>query len=151
MVDSIQGLGSMQGMMPPMQSAELTDEQKSTVDEILSQYDPENITEDDAKSIFEQLREAGIRPTKGLKDAITDAGFDAEELRSMSMPDQPPQGSGGPQQSSSSVSVSALQSLQSILSQYDLTNLSSDQESDLMTQLSNAGLVQTGYMIDISA
>ncbi len=157
MVDSISGLGSMSGMMSSMQSATLTDDQKSTISDILSQYDPDNITADDAKSIFEQFRDAGIRPSKGMKEAITDAGFDADELRSLGMPDQPPQGAGGPPPSSSSsssssgVNVSALQSLQSILDQYDLSSLSSDQETNLISQLTNAGLMQSGNMIDISA
>lgn len=158
-MNSIQGIGSMQqamGMQRPPQAL-LTDEQKTKITDILSQYDASNVTEDDAKAIFKAFKEAGIRPGPGMRETIEAAGFDAEELREMGMSDSdkqgppppPPSGGGGQGQS---VSVSALKSLQSILSQYDLTNLSSDEESDLITKLNESGLMMSaGNIIDLTA
>lgn len=155
MVDSIQGFGTMgidTSFRPRFQS--LTDDQKSQVDSILSQYDKDNLTSEDAKSIFNAFKEAGIGGP-GLRETIEAAGFDAEELRSMAgFEGKPPQGGGrppAPQQSSQNVNLSALQSLQTILSQYDLSSLSSDQETDLMGQLQEAGLMKSGNLIDLSA
>ncbi|NMB88678.1 MAG: hypothetical protein GYA17_09975 [Chloroflexi bacterium] len=151
MVSSIQGFGSISGSMPPMQAQALTDEQKSSIESILSEYDPENITAEDAQSIFESFREAGIRPGPGMKEAIEAAGFDAEELRSLGMPEgsrpAPPSQAAG----SSSFNVNALQSLQTILSNYDLSNLSTEDQSDLIAKLNEAGLMESGYMIDLGA
>jgi hypothetical protein len=157
-MNNIQGTGSMQqvmGMQRPPQ-ASLTDEQKTKINDILSQYDASNVTEDDAKAIFQAFKDAGIRPGPGMRETIEAAGFDAEELREEGMSDSdkqgpppPPPGGGGQGQS---VSVSALKSLQSILSQYDLTNLSSDEESDLITKLNESGLMMgAGNIIDLTA
>lgn len=175
MVDSIQGFGSMQGMSqmgqmgqmrggPPPGKA-LTDTQKQQIKDILSDYDASNVTAEDAKAIFQAFKDAGIEPGMGMRETIEEAGFDAENLRELGMPDDkggtpPPPPSGGMSgtsstaATSSSMSLSALQSLQSILSQYDLTNLSDEEKGNLFSQLSNSGLVRSGYgsgyMLDLS-
>jgi hypothetical protein len=152
MGNHVQNVTGMQGMnkMGLAQHTPLTDDQKNKIQEILSQYDPENITSEDARSIFEQFREAGIRPARGMKDAIEAAGFDAEKLRSLGMPEDGMQGppSGGKTQA---ITLSSLKMLQSILSQYDLSNLSSEQEGDLLSKLNSAGFMQPGDMINLSA
>ena len=84
-MNSIQGFGSMQGGMFGMggmqqQTSSLTDDQKSTVASILSNYDADNITTSSAQEIFQKLLDAGITPQKGLKEAIESAGFDAEQI-----------------------------------------------------------------------
>jgi hypothetical protein len=153
MVSSIQGLGSVMGggMMSKMK--ELTSDQTQTISDILSQYDPDNVSDDDAKAIFQAFKDAGITPAKGMKEAIEAAGFDAEDLRSKGMgdgnmpPPPPPQSSS----SSTSINLSALQSLQEILSQYDLNNLSDSDQSSLITQLQESGLFSTGSVIDIKS
>ena len=161
MVDNIQGTQGMSGRQWAA-PAPLTDDQKSQVQSILSQYDSKNVTATDAKSIFKAFREAGIGPSPDLRDAISKAGFDAQQLRSLAQPEgssghhhhhHGAQGAGqsGTAASGQGLNTSALQSLQSILGQYDLTNLSDDQKSGLMTQLNNAGLLQSGYTINLSA
>jgi hypothetical protein len=155
MVSSIQGMGSMMGMGGISRQAQsLTDEQKQKIADILSQYDPENVSDEDAKAIFQAFKDAGITPAKGMKEAIEAAGFDAEDLRTRGMSDQggrmpppPPPDSG----SSSGVNVSALQSLQEILSQYDLTDMTTDEQSQLLSQLQNQGLMNPGYIIDLKS
>jgi len=152
MVSSIQGMGSMMGMDQMRSVSSLTDEQKQKISDILSQYDPENVTEDDAKAIFQAFKDAGITPAKGMKEAIEAAGFDADDLRSKGMPDKgqmppPPPSSSG----TSGVNVSALQSLQDILSEYDLSDMSEDEQSQLLSQLQEQGLMNPGYIIDLKS
>jgi len=97
-MQGMQGMGGMGGMRPEQA---LTDDQKTEAQSILSQYDAENITEEDAQSIFDQFREAGIQPGKDLDEVIEEAGFDSNELRSLGMPAfQMPPDMGGMQQSS---------------------------------------------------
>lgn len=146
-----QGVGGMQGMgsmMPPPPPRELSDEQKSEIEEILAEYDPANITQENAKEIFEKFREAGISPAKGMKEAIEEAGYNAEELRELGMPDflQRLYSSG-----SQEVDASALQTLQTILNQYDFANLSTEKQESLYTQLQSAGLLYSGTIINIGA
>jgi hypothetical protein len=152
-ISSIQGLGSMQAMGQMQKPQPLTSEQKTKLQDILSQYDPENVTAEDAKKIFSSLREAGIRGPE-LKEAVEKAGFDSDELFKLGHDGkQPPQGMPpmGGAQSSDSVNLSALKSLQSILNQFDLSSIDDDQQSELMSQLEQSGLMRSGSVLDISA
>jgi hypothetical protein len=146
-IDGMSGIMGMGGMHPP---SELTDEQKQTIQNILSKYDPENIDAETAQEIFDKFREAGITPARGMKEAIEAAGFDAEELRSLAQPqgNMPPP---PPTEGKSKIDVSALQSLMDILNQYDLENLSSEDEETLMQQLQSAGFLQSGSILNTSA
>ncbi len=152
MVDQIQGLGSMMGAGMSFKSEPLTADQKSQIKSILSRYDPEKVTREDAKSIFQAFKEAGIRPSPGMKEAIEEAGFDAEDLRAKGKPEgppPPPQGAGN--NKSSGVNLSALKSLQDILSEYDLTNMSDEDESGLLSTLQQQGFINPGIMIDLKS
>ncbi len=154
MLNSIQGFSSMQGMemmgMRPRPQA-LTDDQKSQVQSILSQYDASNITEADAKGIFQAFKDAGIQPGPGMRETIEAAGFDAEDLRTKAGIGGPQGGPppGGMSGMSRQDSLSMLKSMQSILGQYDLTSLSSDQEDELFSKLSEAGLMRSGSLFNI--
>lgn len=150
MISSIQGVSSMMGAGMMSKSQGLTEDQKTTITEILSQYDPENVTEEDAQAIFQAFKDAGITPTRGMKEVIEAAGFDAEDLRSKGMTDSqmpPPP----PQSESTGVNLSALQSLQEILNQYDLTSLSEEDQTSLTQKLLENGFLQPGSMVDLSS
>lgn len=146
---SFQGMDAMQGMGMQRRPQSITDEQKKQIQNILSQYDSSNVTAEDAKSIFEAFKSAGIQPGPGMRETIEAAGFDAEAMRTMGMPEPPPgggmQGVGGQQ----GINLTALQSLQDILSQYDMSNMSDDEKEQLLGQLNSAGLMKTGYTIDL--
>jgi Ca2+-binding EF-hand superfamily protein len=75
---SIQGAG-FQGFMSMMQSFSLTDEQKESLQEIISQYDPENMTAEDHAALREALRTAGIPPTRETFQIMEEAGFERPE------------------------------------------------------------------------
>ncbi len=165
MVDSIQGGNSMSalyGTEARPAPKPLTDDQKSQVQSILSNYDPKTLTADDAKAIFKSIQDAGIQAGPGLREALSNAGFDAQQLRALANPEGQKHhhhhhhgggasASTGGTGSSQGLDVSTLQSLQSILGQYDLKNLSSDQQSDLISKLNGAGLLQPGNTINLSA
>jgi hypothetical protein len=156
MVSNIQGFGQMPpmgGMRPPKA---LSDDQKQKVTDILSKYDSSSLTETDAKSIFKAFEEAGIKGA-GLKEAIDNAGFNADKLWSLAHDGQeapkgpPPGGSGGGPSSTGKVNSSALKTLQDILNQYDLSNLSSEDEKSLFSQLTQTGLIRSGSLLDTQA
>jgi hypothetical protein len=142
-------MSSMQGMM--MQNSQsLTDDQKDQITEILSQYDPDNLTADDAKSIMEQFRDAGIKPAKGMKETIEAAGFNADKLLEMGRPSKPAESSES--SSTGNINLSALQDLQDILNQYDMNHLSSTDQTNLISQLQEKGLLtSTGNIIDLQS
>jgi hypothetical protein len=135
-------------------STSLTDDQKSTIDSILKQYKSSGLTTDNAQSIIKQFQDAGIGPSDDVKDYVQDAGYDLDQFtpKQSGMPDSSQENYfWAAQNSSSSLNTSALSTLQSILNQYDLTHLSSDQETSLYSQLSSSGLLQSGslYNLDI--
>ncbi len=61
------------------QTTKLTDKEKSTLQEILSQYDPENLSEEDVQSLMEDLKNSGIKPSNEVKQLIAEAGFEIPE------------------------------------------------------------------------
>jgi Ca2+-binding EF-hand superfamily protein len=67
----------------------LTDDQKSALSEIISQYDPSNMTESDKKSMMGEIKNLGIGPSDEVKEIMDSAGFKPSEMR-------PPEGSEGP-------------------------------------------------------
>jgi hypothetical protein len=150
MLNGVQGFGGMppMGGMGPSQA--LTEDQKQTLQEILEEYEGEELTAETAKEIFKAFQEAGIRGP-GLREAVKEAGMNADELFSLAHGGQkPPAPPSGGAQSTGQVNLSSLQTLQSILEQFDLTSMSSEQEKNLLSQLNQAGLMGTGGVIDIS-
>jgi hypothetical protein len=85
MIDNILGYSVGQGSQFTKPEP-ITDEEKAAVQGILSQYDPANVTAEDAKSIFQSFRQAHIRFAPGMRDTIADAGFDPEQLRQLAAP-----------------------------------------------------------------
>lgn len=140
--------------------ATLTDDQKSQLQSILSQFDPKSLTASDAQSIFKQLQQAGIKPGSDLINTLQSSGYNPSQLASLAAPQGGHRhhhgGGGGTQGTSStsqsnSVSLSTLQSLQTILDKYNLNNMSSDQETSLQTELNQSGLLQSGQSINLTA
>jgi phosphatidylethanolamine-binding protein (PEBP) family uncharacterized protein len=70
----------------------LTDEQANQVKVILSRYNPNTLTADQAKAIHEAFRQAGVRGGPAMGSAIKAAGFDPDKLRDLAPP--PGQGNG---------------------------------------------------------
>lgn len=154
MVSQIQGMGSMMGGGMQFKAEPLSADQKSQIQSILSQYDPDQVDEEDAKSIFQAFREAGIKPSAGMKEAIEAAGFDAEDLRAKGKPQgppPPPPPQGGGKSGNAGINLSALKTLQDILSEYDLTDMSEEEETGLLGQLQQQGFMNPGIVIDLKS
>lgn len=64
----------------------LTDAQTQKIKTILSNYDAEMLTAEDALAIHEAFREAGLRGGPAAEDAIREAGFDPDKLRDLAPP-----------------------------------------------------------------
>ena len=161
MVNSIQGVSSAYGVGSMQAPQPLTADQKTTVQSILSQFDPKNLTAANAKSIFKSLQDAGIRPNSDVSNMMKTAGFDPSQMRTLAgvgghhghsnKTEQTDATTSARSTSTSSVASSNLQMLQSILSQFESDNTSSDSQSDLLSQLGNAGLLQSGSAVNVSS
>ena len=72
-------------------------EQVAKVKSVLSAYKAASLTADDAKAIKRALRDAGMRHSPALDQAITAAGFSPARLEALDpRPAQPPAGGDGP-------------------------------------------------------
>lgn len=134
-------------------AAKLTDEQKTAAEEILAQYDPEALSEEDAEEIRQQLREAGIAPSRDLKSVLEEAGFDAEQLRPQG-PGGPggPNGAGGaPPPPPPELSEEQVQTLASIFEGYDAEDLSEEDLQEIQAKLQEAGFSGRGAVVDRQA
>lgn len=120
--------------------------QAETISSILAEYDADNLSESDAKSIVAAFQEAGIEPSEELVSAMAEAGFDAKEVGTLA--GVGPQGGGGggaPMASSDSsevyddmdtnedgtVSIAELQAAYSSSSASSTTSVSSNQQNAL--------------------
>ena len=78
---------------PPRSEQNLTSDQQSLISETLSEFDTENLSQEDALSIIETFSQANIQPGAALEKALTSAGFDAKsigELANVSEGSRPP-------------------------------------------------------------
>ena len=80
MISSINASNSMHKPMQMQQPSQpLTDEQKETVNNILSNYDSANMTKTDYESLKVEFADAGIKPSEDLKGILEEAGFEVPE------------------------------------------------------------------------
>ncbi|ARD44749.1 hypothetical protein [Colwellia sp. PAMC 21821] len=79
---------------PPFRSEQsLTSEQQSLISDTLSEFDTDNLSQEDALSIIETFSQANIQPGAALEKALSSAGFDAKsigELANVSEGSRPP-------------------------------------------------------------
>ena len=80
MIESNGILGTLMSQSHTLGRSHLTDKQSQRITETLSKYDPNNLTKADAKEIVSSFREAGIRPSKALKEAMSAEGFNAKTV-----------------------------------------------------------------------
>lgn len=141
--------GSLSTMGVPNQSQSLTDSQKANVASILKDFDADKMTEESALAIMDAMKEAGYSPSPGLAQAITEAGFDPQEIGSFATQQQgPPPPPPPPSDSVSSLDTEAFSQLVEILEQYDLANITQEEEQTLVEQLQSNDLLFPGMLLN---
>jgi hypothetical protein len=83
--------GAVSNYNCPSGPTPLTGIQRSSIQSILSKYDADNLSLEDAKAINQAFKAEGIRPSRGMKETIEAAGFDTGALK----PQGGPEGAGG--------------------------------------------------------
>jgi len=80
----------------PGKAETLTEAQKGQVKIILSKYDANTLTADQARAIHEAFRQAGLHGGPALNDTVKAAGFDPDKLRDLAPPPGQAGGRGQP-------------------------------------------------------
>jgi len=136
-ISSIPGYGGQQP--PPPQP--LSADQQSLVKDTLSAFDSESLTEEDAKAIVSAFKDAGIRPSKELAGLASELGFDLKEVGDKAGVEGPGGRPPPPPPQDANLNTEGLQELQSIIDDYDLADLSEDEEEEILSAFEEAGLV----------
>lgn len=74
----------------------LTAAELARVKAVLASYKPASLTADDAKAIKRALRDAGLRRSRELDEALRSAGFSAEKMDTLDPPPPRPPGDAPP-------------------------------------------------------
>jgi hypothetical protein len=139
MVGSVSSITSMQyTSQASMQHRGMSSEQQDQVVDILSNYDSQSLTTDDAQQISSSFKELGIAPSRELRNTIESAGFDADAIRDMSRQE-----------------ISSIDSMQEPLNIKQSNNISGQSFNDLLETLleedESTQSSRVGQMLDFMA
>lgn len=139
----LQGIQSslVQNATQRMQSRNLTDEQKTQLEEILAKYDPENMTAEDQKALMEELKDAKIPMGKDTSEIMEKAGF--------SRPSGPPPPPPPSQESDTDNSINA--TFVKLMDQFQSGEITEESFLDQLNDLKDQILNGTGNVIDTTA
>jgi hypothetical protein len=140
--------------MPRMDNArQLTDEQRQSIKDTLTEFDAGNLSASDAASIVEAFKEAGIRPGSALEAAMAESGFDAKTVGEIagdpqSSPPGPPPGEGG-QAGQLNLSEEMISNLNDLLDEYLGGTLEESKQTSLLAEIKgilNEGAPEDGLV-----
>jgi hypothetical protein len=139
MISSIGSYNTSQYMSLTSFNTEMTDEQKTTLQDILSKYDSSTITEDGMKSLMDEIKSAGITPSKDLKDTVEAAGFNMKPPAG----GPPPMGGGAPPSGMSGMSSTSSTSSTDETDETDSSSYLEELMNNLMEQLQSGKTTET--------
>lgn len=152
MINSVSSGANFQPMQRP-QAEPLTSEQTELMNETLAQFDPENLTAEDAQSIMQTFMDAGIQPGQEMEAIMAEAGFDAAEVGELGRPEgeRPP----GPPPSGNSLeqvdSEEVVSYLDELLAQYSDQLGEEDKEAILASVQEKFGLSEGDSLLSVTA
>lgn len=134
--------------MQRQQSAPLSEESKAKAQEIIGQYDPQTMTDDDTKAMRTELREAGITPSREFKGILEDSGFEVKGPKAGGG-----KGHGGPPPPPPSGTDNAEYSTEiaDFLAKYETNDVTEDDLANLVEILRQSGQDASGLVIDENA
>ena len=144
----IQGISSMSGMqMQPPPSEPLTEEQENSLQDILSNYDLENMTQEEMESLHAEMDEAGIPRSRETMQLMTEAGFDPG---SMPPPEgmEPPGGAMPTGEMAGSGESDSVSTLMDLISQIQSGEADESDLQSFLGQFKEALTSSVGNMID---
>jgi|WetSurMetagenome_2_1015567.scaffolds.fasta_scaffold688744_1 hypothetical protein len=121
-------------------SSKLTDDQKSALEEILAKYDVEEMTDDEKKSMMDEMKSTGIPMTSDTKEIMDAAGF---------TPPEKPQGP--PPEESTSTEEEIPEYLKDFIEKQQAGEVTQEDIDTLVEKLQASGETVPGALIDTKA
>lgn len=140
--------------MPPMQSsqASMTSDQKTQVEEVLSQFSADNLSSEDATSIVESLSELNINPSKELEEIMAESGFSARDIGDLAGVGEGQRPPPPPPESGTTNSTEVVSFLEDLLENYDEQLSDEDKDSILAAVQDKFGLnSDSGSLVNVTA
>jgi len=143
MVSSVSGTSSYQsGYSVSSTDNSLTKDQKTTLEDILSKYDSSSMTDDTMKTMMDEIKASGIKPSKAFGEVMNAAGF---------KPPEKPQGS-PPDDTTSAASASSnskiSQDLLAFIKKQETGSVTQDDIATLIETLQSSGQAAQGSLVD---
>lgn len=139
MVGSIGSSGTVQSSFQSSSSSKLSDEQKKTLEDILSKYDANSMTDESAKAMMDEIKTAGIGPSREFGQIMNEAGFKPPEK-----PEGPP-----PEDSAKGTSESEIPSFMvDFMDKQKSGEVTDEDIYSLIQNLLNTNKSTTGSIID---
>ena len=135
MINGISSASQTQGTKPPPPPP-MTDDQETAVSDILSKYDSSSISSTEFESMMEEIKDAGIVPSKDLRSMLDEAGF------------EPPQGSEGPQGAKGSEQVEPPDFMFELMNKLQTGEVSEEEVQLFMQNLQNSSDSESGAIMD---
>jgi hypothetical protein len=139
MIEGINNQAFMGMLRSTRESYQMNDDEKSTFQAILEKYDASSMSKEDKKSMFEEIRETGIRPNREMKEMLESAGFE---------PPARPQGPPPQDPSTPGRSGEMPDFLQDFISKFREGTATETDLNQLLEQLMQNGLSASGNIID---
>jgi|GEM_PF-1475696 hypothetical protein len=150
MVSSISGSSSYQ--YQTQTDTKLTDAQKTKLADIISKYDPDNMTASSTKSMMDEIKNAGITPSKDLGETLNKAGFKPPEKPADATQSATTSTSSSTTTTSSSTVSSSSDDLKSqvldLLTKEGATNISDDDINAFISNLKSSSDSDQGTIVD---
>ena len=154
MINSVSSGANFQPMQRP-QAEPLTSEQTELMNETLAQFDPENLTAEDAQSIMQTFMDAGIQPGQEMEAIMAEAGFDAAEVGELGRPEgERPPGPPAPPSGNSLEQVDTeevVSYLDELLAQYSDQLREEDKEAILASVQEKFALSEGDSLLSVTA
>jgi len=142
MVSSVSGSSSAQALYQAQSStsSKLTDDQKTALEDILANYDVESMTEEEKKSMMDEMKSAGIPMTSETKELLDAAGF---------TPPEKPQGP--PPEESTSTEEEIPEYLKDFIEKQQAGEVTQEDIDALVEKLQASGETVSGALVDTKA
>ena len=120
----------------------LTEEQKTQLQDIISKYDPNTMTQEDHMTMRQELKDAGIRPSRELRQTLSAEGFTPS---SGQRPTSPEGVEGRPNRGSRPEEAEFLADYLEKLTSGEATE---EDEQTLLESVQSQGTIQQGLVVD---
>lgn len=134
---------TLSGLHSPAQGQALSEEQTTQLQDIISKYDPNTMTQADHDAMRQEFKDAGIHPSREVGQVLRSAGFGPPPGAGMQGP--PPGGTGGPPPQGI---TEESQSLLDYLEKLESDEATEEDIQIFLESMQSQGLISQGLVVD---